>query len=61
MRVQFGGIAIRVGASIGITANVDKKQFVVSGAFGALDAGSGSGEKLRIAFIESSRIGRTTS
>jgi len=52
VRVQFGGIAIRVGASIGIPAHIGKEQFVVSGTLGALDAASGSGDKLRIAFVE---------
>ena len=50
--VQFGGIAIRVGTSVGIAAHIGEEQFVVSGALGALDAASCGGNKLRIAFVE---------
>jgi hypothetical protein len=52
VRVQFGGIAIRVGASIRIPAHIGKEQLVVSGALRAIDAASGGGDKLRVAFVE---------
>ena len=52
VRVQLGGVAIRVGASIRIAADIGKEQFVVSGALGAIDAASGGGNKLRVAFVE---------
>jgi len=52
VRVQLGGIAIRVGASVGIRAHIGKEQFVVSGALGAIDATSGGGNELRVPFVE---------
>ena len=52
VRVQLRGIAIRVGASVGIPAHIGEEQFVVSGALGAIDAASCGGDKLRVAFVE---------
>ena len=50
--VQFGRVAVRIGASVGIPADIGEKQFVVSCALGAIDAASGGGNKLRVAFVE---------
>lgn len=52
VRVQLGGVAIRVRASVGISADICKEQLVVSGALGAIDAASGGGDKLRVALVE---------
>ena len=52
VRVQLGGIATRVGASVHSSADIGKEQFVVSGALGAIATASGGGDKLRVAFVE---------
>ena len=52
VRFQLGGVAIRVGASVRIAAHIGEEQFVMSGALGALDAASGSGNELRVALVE---------
>src|SRR5947209_2330668 len=46
MRVQLGGIAIRVGASVRVSACIGKQQLVMSGALGAVDTASGGGDKV---------------
>jgi hypothetical protein len=50
--IQFGGVAIRVGACVHIPADIGKEQFVVSSPLGAIDAASGGGNKLGIALVE---------
>jgi hypothetical protein len=52
VRVQLGGVAIRVGASVRIPAHIGKEQHVVSRPLGAINAASGGGDKLSIAFVE---------
>ena len=52
MRVQLSRIAVRVGASVGVAADIRKEQFVVSGTLGAIDAIPGGGNKLRVPLVE---------
>ena len=60
VRVHLGGIASRVGACVRIGADIGKEQLVMSGALGAIQAASGCGDKLRVAFVEMARVSRSS-
>ena len=52
VRLQLRGVAVWVGTSVRVPADLGKEQLVVSGTLRALDAASGCGNELTVTLVE---------